>query len=109
MLATVGTLHFVVPERFDETIPDEIPVDKRTATLASGVVEVGLAGGLLWPRTRRVSGLASVGLFIAVYPANLNMVRMYWHKPAVRAAMLARLPLQIPMIVAGWQVWKRAS
>lgn len=38
-------------------------------------------------------------LFIAVFPANVNMVRLWVDKsPALKAVAWARLPLQVPLI-----------
>lgn len=81
MLISIGVLHFVAPKPFDEIIPEEIPGDPRTLTYASGVAEIGLGAALLAPKTRRAAGAASVLLFLAVYPANINMVRLWWDRP----------------------------
>ena len=52
---------------------------------------------------------AAIALFLAVFPANVNMVRLWWGKPwPMRLGAIARLPLQIPMIVAADKV-RRAS
>ncbi|GAC51695.1 hypothetical protein GOAMI_03_00810 [Gordonia amicalis NBRC 100051 = JCM 11271] len=105
MLLGIGALHFVAPKPFDEIIPEEIPGDPRTLTYLSGVAEIGLGAGLLVPRTRRLSGALAALLFLAVYPANLNMVRLWWDKPLpYRVAALARLPFQFPMIWAAIRV-----
>lgn len=105
MLLTIGTLHFVVPKPFDGIIPEEIPADPRTLTYASGVAEVAIGTGLLIPRTRRPAAALAAALFIAVYPANINMVRLWWDKgPAARAIAIGRLPLQFPMIAAAIKV-----
>ena len=60
---------------------------------------------LLPRRTRRFGALAAAVLFVAVFPANINMVRLWWDKPwPMRIASLARLPLQIPMITTALKV-----
>ncbi|QTI68229.1 DoxX family protein [Gordonia polyisoprenivorans] len=107
MLLTIGTLHFVAPKPFDEIIPEEIPADPRMLTYASGVAEVALGVGLLVPATRKPSAAAAAALFVAVYPANINMVRLWWHKPAIyKAIAVGRLPLQFPMIAAAIKVFR---
>ena len=54
------------------------------------------------PRTRKLGALAAVALFVGVFPANVNMVRLWKDKPLpMRIGAIARLPLQIPMITAG--------
>ena len=99
MLIGIGIGHFAAPKPFDTIVPPELPGSPRFYTYASGVAEVGIGAMLLAPRTRRAGALAAVALFLAVYPANINMVRMWWDKgwPA-RIAAMARLPLQFGMI-----------
>ncbi len=100
ILLVPGALHFLAPKPFDSLVPDEIPGDKRMWTYASGVAEVGLGTAVLVPRTRRTAaGLAAL-LFIAVFPANVNMIRLWVDKSALMKSIAwARLPLQIPLIV----------
>ena len=109
MLIGMGTLHFVAPKPFDSTIPAELPGSPRFYTLASGVGELATGALLLAPRTRRFGALAAVALFVAVFPANVNMVRQSWAKgwPA-RIGTLARLPLQVPMITSALKVYRNA-
>ena len=114
MLLGMGALHFAVPKPFDEIVPPEIAgalgTDARTLTYASGVAEVGIGAGLLVPQTRRLAAGSAAALFVAVYPANINMVRMWWHKPTVyKAIAIGRLPLQIPLIAAAVKIFRDAS
>jgi uncharacterized membrane protein len=107
LLLGTGTLHFVAPKPFDSIVPAELPGSARFYTFASGVAEVGVGVLLLAPRTRRPAGLAAAALFLSVFPANVNMVRLWWDKPwPMRLAAIARLPLQIPMIVQALKVWR---
>lgn len=109
-LIAMGVLHFVAPKGFDSIIPAEIPVAPRTLTYASGVAELAVGFGLLAPATRRVSALAAVALFVAVFPANVNTVRVVKNKPlGYRLVALARLPLQLPLITNAWQVFTRSA
>ena len=105
MLVGMGALHFVAPKPFDTIVPAELPGDARFYTLASGVAEAAAGALILVPRTRRIGALAAVALFIAVFPANVNCIRLWWSKgwPA-RIAALGRLPLQIPMITQALKV-----
>ncbi|BBX48527.1 membrane protein [Mycobacterium cookii] len=105
LLLGVGTLHFLAPKPFDGIIPAELPGSPRFYTYASGVAEVGIGGLLLVRRTRRLAALAAAALFVAVFPGNVNMVRLWWGKPwPMRIFALARLPLQIPMVTAALKV-----
>src|SRR5271156_6007624 len=105
MLMGIGTVHFLAPQRFDTIVPAELPGSARFYTYASGVAEIA-TGALLVPRrTRRLAALAAALLFVGVFPANVNMCRLWWNKPwPMRVAALARLPLQIPMIAAALKI-----
>lgn len=109
MLLGVGTLHFLTPKPFDAIVPAELPGSARFYTYASGVAELGTAVLLAAPRTRRLGALAAVVLFVSVFPANVNMVRLWKNKPLVmRLGALARLPLQIPMVVEALKIYHTA-
>ena len=56
-----------------------------------------------WVRWRRSP------LFVAVFPANVNMVRLWRDKPlAMRLGAIARLPLQIPMITEALKIYRNS-
>ncbi len=105
MLMGIGTVHFLAPKPFDDIVPAELPGTPRFYTYASGVAEIA-TGALLVPRrTRRTAALAAVVLFLGVFPANVNMCRLWWSKPwPMRIAAFARLPLQIPMITTALKI-----
>lgn len=102
-----GVIHLARPQVFEPIVPPMLP-GKRQLVYASGVAELACAAGLLIPRTRTYAGVASAALFVAVFPANVQMA-MDAHRvidrkgstprrQAVRAAAIARLPLQVPLI-----------
>lgn len=98
-LGAMGVLHLVAPKPFDQLIPPELPGEPRTWTLGSGVAELATAALVANPRTRRLGATLAAGLFIAVFPGNLQMARdsrdAAWPK---RVVTWARLPLQLPLI-----------
>jgi uncharacterized membrane protein len=105
LLFGVGTLHFVAPKQFDGIIPAELPGSARFYTYSSGVAELVIGTLLLPLQTRRLAALAAAALFLAVFPGNVNMVRLWWDKPwPMRIIALARLPLQIPMITTALKI-----
>lgn len=109
MLLGVGVVHFVAPKPFDDVVPAGLPGDPRLYTYASGVAELGTGALLLAPKTRRLGGTLAALLFIAVFPANINMVRLWWDKPlALKLGAIARLPMQIPMITEALKVRRTA-
>lgn len=109
MLVGMGALHFAAPKPFDTIVPAELPGEPRFYTHASGVAEVVTGGLLLVPRTRKLGALAAVALFLAVFPANVNMVRLWKDKPLpMRIGAIARLPLQIPMITQALKIYRES-
>ncbi len=109
MLIGIGVGHFVRPQPFDTIVPAELPGSARFYTYASGVAEVGTGVLLLVPRTRRTGALAAAALYLAVFPANLNMVRLWKDKPLpMKAVALARLPMQVPMVTRALAIRRNA-
>ncbi|MFJ5231342.1 hypothetical protein ACIQBJ_15770 [Kitasatospora sp. NPDC088391] len=99
LLLGAGVAHFVAPGPFDAIVPRSLPGPPRAWTKASGVAELAVGAAVLLPSTRRHGALAAAGLFAAVFPANVKMAYDWRHRPApLRAAALARLPLQAPLI-----------
>ncbi|MGB2921146.1 hypothetical protein [Mycolicibacterium hippocampi] len=111
-LIGMGVLHFAAPKPFDTIVPVELPGSARFYTLASGVAEVAVGGMLVAPKTRRVGALAAIALFLGVFPGNVNMVRMWFNDPTkslpMRLIAIARLPLQIPMILQALKVYRES-
>jgi uncharacterized membrane protein len=101
--AVSGVIHLVRPEVFERIVPRFLP-RHRELVLASGVAELVCAAAVIAPPTRRIGGLASAGLLAAVFPANVQMavdvVRSRRATPAFKAGVLARLPLQWPLVRA---------
>ena len=94
-----GALHFIRPEPFVSIVPKMLP-RKEELVAISGAVELASAALLAAPRTRRIGGLLSAGLLIAVLPANVSMALRSGQRPLwFKIAAWARLPLQIPLIV----------
>lgn len=109
-LAAMGVLHGVKAQYFDPLIPPRLPGSARAWTLGSGVAELGVAGLLLIPRTRRIGGLAAAALYVGVWPGNFQMA---WDSlgasPKAQAIAWGRLPLQIPLISSAVQVYRHAG
>lgn len=101
LFGLMGVLHFVKPEPFERIVPRQLPRTRELVYL-SGAAELACAVGLLHPRTRRLAGLASAGLLVAVFPANVQMALDLRRKgsPRAKAIGFARLPLQVPLIRA---------
>ena len=112
LLLGAGTMHFVAPKFFDSTVPTQLPGDARTYTYASGVAELAIGTALAVPRTRRLGGGLAALLFVAVFPANVNMA-VDWVKSSKttnvqKAGALLRLPLQIPLVTESLKARRQA-
>lgn len=98
LLAFSGTMHFVAARAFASIVPPQLP-SPYGLVYVSGVAELACAAGLTVPRTRRAAGWATAALFLAVFPANIQMaLSADGHSQAYRLGTYARLPLQVPLI-----------
>lgn len=95
-----GVVHLTRPSVFRPLIPPTLP-DPDAWVVATGAAEIVSAVGLL--RGHRWAPAAAAGTLLAVWPGNV------WHAvatqrsgthPVVKAAVWARVPLQLPMIRA---------
>jgi uncharacterized membrane protein len=105
-MMAIGTGHFVDPAPFVRIVPDALPYPLALVYI-SGFFEILGGLGLLIPRTRRAAAWGLVALFIAVFPANVNMaineIQLTPDGDMPVWAMWARLPLQAVFIaVAYW-------
>ncbi|HEX2079745.1 MAG TPA: DoxX family protein [Longimicrobium sp.] len=101
-----GVMHFVIPASYERIMPPWLPLHRPLVYL-SGVLEISGGVGLLIERTRRAAGIGLVLLLIAVWPANLQMLRnaQAADRPAPEQALLwLRLPLQLVLIAWTWRV-----
>jgi uncharacterized membrane protein len=103
LLGGAGVLHFTNPGFYEALIPDFLPAP-RAWIYGSGVAELACAAALLPERTRRTGALASAGLLVAVFPGNLWMA--YEPGDLPRWAAVARLPLQVPLVLWALRVWR---
>jgi uncharacterized membrane protein len=102
-MVAVGITHFTNPDPFVRIMPAFLPAKLELVWL-SGAIEIGLGLMLLPKPTRRLASYGLVLLFLAVFPANINMainqVQLNPESPLPVWAMWARLPFQLLFIVA---------
>lgn len=95
LLGAAGVTHFRAPGPYDSIVPRVLPGPARGYTYASGVAELTTAALLAVPATRRLGGWAATALFIAVFPANVQMAWDWRHTSAWKQAVVyGRLPVQ---------------
>jgi len=110
LLGGAGVMHMLRPEPFDTIVPPALPGPARSYTYASGIAELAVAGLLVVPRTRRLGGVAAAALFVAVFPANVQMAYDWRHaRPRRRAIAYGRLPLQGVLIGQALHVARNAQ
>jgi uncharacterized membrane protein len=103
LLAGSGILHRVKAAAYQRIVPAPLVRWRSEIVAVSGAAEIGCALLLLLPRTRRVGAYASALLFVAVFPANIQMALDGGYADAgfpSDNAVLAwlRLPLQVPLV-----------
>ncbi len=112
MMLGMGALHFVRPDPFEKTVPPQLG-DARRLVYASGVAEIASGALMLSRRTSRFGGWLAAATMVSVFPANVQMVLDAGTDrqaapnvpPALyRAVGLARLPLQVPMVMRAVRV-----
>jgi uncharacterized membrane protein len=104
-MLVAGVLHFATPEPFIKIVPGFLPYPAALVYI-SGVFEILFGIGLIVPATRSLSGLGLVALFIAVYPANLNMAFNHIKIENIPDSWWLhgfRLPFQFVLIA--WAAW----
>jgi len=93
LYTVAGILHFVLPKVYLRIMPPYIP-QPELMVLLSGIAEVGLGVGLLFPQTRPLAAWGLIMLLIAVFPANLFMATSERFANLPRWLLWLRLPLQ---------------
>ncbi|MBD2699507.1 DoxX family protein [Spirosoma sp. BT702] len=97
-----GTNHFINPKTYLSIMPPYIPAHALMVQL-SGVAEVVLGIGLLFPQTRSLAAWGLILLLIAVFPANIYMVTSNRFRKFPLWLRWLRLPLQAVLIWWAYQ------
>ena len=103
-MIVAGAIHFLVPEPFIKIVPDLLPYH-RQLVYTSGFFEIVFGIGLLVPAARQIAAWGLVVLFIAVYPANINMAVNHIkiaNVPDSNWFHAIRLPFQFVLIAWAW-------
>lgn len=100
-----GILHFLKTGFFMKIMPGYLPWH-RPLVLISGFFEIGCGAALMTPLLQLYASWGLILLLLAVFPANIEMFRKYYHKRGFTPfvwALLFRLPLQFLLI--WWVYW----
>ncbi len=111
VMVAAGANHFINPPPYLGMMPAELPLSTHLPLVyISGVFEILGGLGLILPATRRFSAYGLIALFLAVFPANINMALNDLPLGEDRVpswALWARLPLQIGFILWAYAVARR--
>ncbi len=99
-----GTLHLVTPDPFVKIVPYFLPYPLALVYI-SGVFEILGGVGLLVPLVSQAAAWGLIALFIAVFPANINMAVNSIQMDGIPDSDVlrwGRLPLQAVLISWAW-------
>jgi len=103
-MVAIGITHFTSPSGFVKIVPSFLPAPLALVYI-SGFFEILGGLGLLLERTRRIAGYGLIALYVAVFPANINMaVNDIQPADAHIAPVLLwlRLPFQVLFLALAW-------
>jgi uncharacterized membrane protein len=104
IMVVAGVLHFIFPRGYARTVPSWLP-NPAALVFVSGVAEVAGGVGLLVAPVARSAAWGLVALFVAVFPANVNMAVNkigFTARPPSPWILWPRLPLQAALIYWAW-------
>ncbi|WP_193194533.1 DoxX family protein [Nostoc sp. MG11] len=110
-IIVVGVTHFIVPDQYVRIVPSQLPYPLGLVYL-SGFYEILGGIGLLVPPVSQAAAWGLIALFIAVYPANINMavnLIKVDHIPNSPWVHVIRLPLQAVLIAWAWWYTKPSN
>lgn len=108
-IIVVGITHFVKPEQYARIVPPQLPYPFELVYI-SGLFEILGGIGLLIPFVSVAAAWGLIALFIAVFPANINLainnipIEGIPHAPFL---YWARLPFQAVLIAWAWWYTRR--
>lgn len=74
LLAGTGLSHFVVTNQYERIVPRVLgAASVRPLVLVTGGVELVIGALVAIPATRRVGAVSAAGLFVLMFPANVQM------------------------------------
>ena len=105
VMVGAGANHFINPAPYLAMMPEALPAHEALVYI-SGIAEICGGLGLIVPQTRKLAAWGLIALYIAIFPANLNMAIN--HLPLGTTdlptwALWGRLPLQL--VVIAWAYW----
>lgn len=97
LYTAAGINHFVRPKFYLAIMPSYIP-SHSLMVLLSGIAEVVLGLGLLFPATRSFAAWGIIVLLLAILPANIFMITSGKFTKIADWILWLRIPLQFVLI-----------
>ncbi|MBC1237693.1 DoxX family protein [Nostoc sp. 2RC] len=110
-IIVVGVTHFLIPAPYVKIMPPQLPYPLELVYL-SGFYEILGGIGLLVPPVSQAAAWGLIALFIAVFPANINMAVNHIkleYIPDSPWVHVVRLPFQGVLIAWAWWYTKPAD
>ena len=100
MLCFTAIGHFMFTKGMVMMMPEFVPL-KKELVYFTGIAEIALGVGLLFPQFRHITGIILVALFVLMIPANINAAikRVNYETAAYDGKDISYLRLRIPMQV----------
>lgn len=96
-----GVNHFLSPTVYMELMPPYLAWHVELIYV-SGIAEIALGTGVLFPRFRQPAGWGLIALLIAVFPANIHAA-LHGFRSVPCWILWARLPIQLVLMT--WVYW----
>jgi uncharacterized membrane protein len=115
LLATSGVGHLVAPEEFLAQVPPWLPAP-MAVIYVSGIIELALAGALVFLAKRRVQvGWIVAAFFVVIFPGNVSQAltgadAFGLESPTARWLRLAFQPVLVAVALwstGAWKAWRR--
>ncbi|WP_017318850.1 DoxX family protein [Mastigocladopsis repens] len=110
-MIVAGVTHFTSPDQYVKIVPPQLPYPLQLVYL-SGFYEILGGIGLLVPPLSQATAWGLIALFIAVFPANINMAVnniQIEHIPNSPWLQAVRLPFQAVLIAWAWWYTKPSN
>lgn len=104
-MVVAGILHFAKPIPFVKIVPDLLPYPLALVWI-SGAIEILCGIGLLIPPIAQTTAWVLIALFIAVFPANINMaVNNISLEGIPNSPWLQAIRLPFQGVLIAWAYW----
>ena len=104
-----GINHFVNQEFYLRIMPPWLQWHTELVIM-SGICEILFSLLLIFPSTRRIGSWCIIGLLIAIFPANVQMMLNYFQESNKELWItILRLPLQIVLILWAYSFTKTTT